>query len=137
MTRGENSGNDAGRSKDGATARRRHVMRLRADFWISAYLRRCNASTASTAVLRRRGSLEAGAVYVKLDRLDGRAAVYGPAPQNDDFGERRFIRIHKAEWIDEPAAEARLARALTFDPDLWIVEVETREGDAGIETVEE
>lgn len=112
-------------------------MRLRADFWVSAYLRRLNAGLASTAVLRRRGALEAGAVYVKLDRLDGRVAVYGPAPQTEDLGERRFIRIHKAEWIEEPDAEARLARALTFDPDLWIVEVETREGDAGIGIVEE
>lgn len=110
-------------------------MRLRADFWVSAFLRRCNGGTATTAVLRRRGAPEAGAVYVKLDCLDGRTAVYGPAPQDDDLGERRFIRVHKAEWIDAPDAEARLARALGFDADLWIVEVESRAGDAGIETV--
>lgn len=112
-------------------------MRLRADFWVSAYLRRCNAGTTTSAVLRRRGAPEAGAVYVKLDRLDGCTAVYGPAPQNEEFGERRFIRVHKAEWIDPLDAETRLSRALGFDPDLWIVEVENRDGDAGIDTVED
>lgn len=111
-------------------------MRLRADFWVSAYLRRCNAGTTSVAVLRRRGAAEAGAVYVKLDRLDGRCAVFGPAPQNEDLGERRFIRIHKSEWLDAVDAEARLARALEFDADVWIVEVETREGDPMIDLVE-
>ena len=111
-------------------------MRLRADFWVSAYLRRCNGGTASTAVLRRRGAPEAGAVYVKLDCLDGRTAVLGPAPQNEEMGERRFIRVHKAQWIDPADAEARLARALGFDTDVWIVEVESRDGDAMIDIVE-
>ena len=111
-------------------------MRLRADFWVSAYLRRCNGGTASSAVLRRRGAAEAGAVYVKLDCLDGRTAVFGPAPQNEELGERRFIRIHRNEWVDPDDAEARLARARGFDPDLWIVEVESREGDAQIDVVE-
>ena len=136
MTSEENSGNHAYRPKDGATARRTYTMRLRADFWVSAYLRRCNGDAAKSAVLRRRGAPEAGAIYVKLDCLDGRTAVYGPAPQDDDLGERRFIRIHKDEWIDPPDAETRLSRALGFDPDLWIVEVESRDGDAEIQLVE-
>ncbi len=110
-------------------------MRLRADFWVSAYLRRCNGDTATSAVLRRRGSAEAGAVYVKLDCLDGRTAVFGPAPQDHELGERRFIRIHKAEWIDALDAEARLARAVGFDPDVWIVEVENRDADARLDIV--
>lgn len=111
-------------------------MNLRADFWISAFLRRCNADAGSSAVLRRRGSAEAGAVYVKLDRLDGRAAVFGPAPQNEEFGERRFIRVHRDEWIEPADAETRLARAVRIDPDLWIVEVENRDGEVAIAIVE-
>lgn len=111
-------------------------MRLRADFWVSAYLRRCNVEPGVAAVLRRRGAAEAGAVYVKLDRLDGRAAVYGPAPQGDALGERRFIRVHKDEWIDPVDAESRLERAVGFDPDLWVVEVEDREGRAFVDIVE-
>ena len=104
-------------------------MRLRADFWVSAYLRRCDIEGV-VAVLRRRGAPEAGAVYIKLDRLDHRTAVYGPAPQSeiDGLGERAFLRLHKEEWIDSLDAEARLKRVIGFDADIWIVEVEDREG---------
>ena len=49
-------------------------MRLRSDIWVSAYLRRC-AAQGVVAVLRRRGAAEAGAIFVKLDRLDGTAAL--------------------------------------------------------------
>jgi hypothetical protein len=104
-------------------------MRLRADIWVSAYLRRC-AVEGAYAVLRRRGAAEAGAILVKIDRLDGTTALFGPAPQSElkDGEDRLFSRLHKAEWIDPPDAEARLKREIGFDPDLWIVEVEDRKG---------
>ena len=102
-------------------------MRLRADFWVAAYIRRCAVEGAS-AFLRRRGAAEAGAVHVKLDCLDGRAALFGPAPRSDDAGDRRFIRLHKDPWITPADAEARLRLAIGCDADLWIVEVEDRAG---------
>src|ERR1043165_4316720 len=55
-------------------------MRLKSDIWIAAYLRRCQVE-GSPAVLRRRGAEEAGAIFVKVSRLDGTADLYGPAPQ--------------------------------------------------------
>ncbi|RBP16362.1 hypothetical protein DFR50_1053 [Roseiarcus fermentans] len=114
-------------------------MRLRADIWVAAYLRRRNADGAFAA-LRRRGAAEAGAIVVKLDRLDGRAALYGPAPQSLSAEappgvDRVFTRMHDAEWIDPAEAEARLARQVRFDPDLWIVEVEDRNGEPRIDLV--
>jgi hypothetical protein len=105
-------------------------MRLRADIWVSAYLRRC-AVEGAVAVLRRRGAAEAGAIFVMVDRLDGHAALYAPAPQSElgDPGfERLWSRAHKEEWVTPADAEARLAREIAFDPDLWIVEVEDRQG---------
>ncbi len=105
--------------------------RLRSDFWVSAYLRRCNGAGAA-AVLRRRGAAEAGAIFIKLDRLDGTVTLFGPAPQSeaDADGERRFAALHGDPWIDTAAAEAKLAREMRFDPDLWIVEVEDKLGRA-------
>lgn len=103
-------------------------MRLRSDIWVSAYLRRCGVEGVA-AVLRRRGAAEAGAILVKIDRLDGSCALYGPAPQSEVEREARlFARLHTAEWIDVPSAEARLKREIGFDSDLWIVEVEDRLG---------
>lgn len=103
-------------------------MRLRSDIWIAAYLRRCDVEGV-TAVLRRRGAAEAGAIFVKVDRLDGACALFGPAPQSEvDHDARLFARMHKEEWVDPATAEARLAREIGFDSDLWIVEVEDRMG---------
>jgi hypothetical protein len=107
-------------------------MRLRSDIWVAAYLRRCAVDGVS-AVLRRRGAAEAGAIFVKIDRLNGEAALYGPAPQTlaHDLGpgvDRVFTRQHKTDWIDPADAERRLTREIGFDPDLWIIEAEDREG---------
>ncbi|SFK12881.1 DUF1491 family protein [Methylocapsa palsarum] len=104
-------------------------MRLRADFWVSAYLRRC-ALEGACAVLRRRGSPEAGAIFVKLDRLDGSAALFGPAPQSElkEGVDRVFARMHREAFIDTGEAELKLSREISFDPDLWIVETEDRQG---------
>lgn len=82
-------------------------------------------------MLRRRGAAEAGALFIKLDRLDGRAAVFGPAPQSEEPPEgvdRLFSKVHKDDWVDPAEAESRLKREIMFDPDLWIVEIEDKEG---------
>jgi hypothetical protein len=105
-------------------------MRLKSAIWVSAYLRRC-AVEGVQAVLRRRGAEEAGAIFIKIDRLDGTGDLYGPAPQtafDDDPSDRLFTPC-----LPKPAApvaeiEAYLAREIRFDPDVWIVEVEDRAG---------
>lgn len=104
--------------------------RLRSDFWVAAYLRRCLVENAP-AVLRRRGAAEAGAILIKVDRLDGTAALYGPSPQSeveDRDAARSFVKLHDTDCIASAEAERRLARQIDFDPDIWIVEVEDRQG---------
>jgi hypothetical protein len=106
-------------------------MRLKSSIWVAAYLRRC-ASEGADAVLRRRGADEAGAVFIKITRLDGAAEVFAPAPQSafDEArpADRAFTRALKTQPAPEVEAEAYLARQIKFDPDCWIVEVEDRAG---------
>jgi len=106
-------------------------MRLKSDIWVAAYLRRCQVE-GSPAVLRRRGAEEAGAIFVKVSRLDGTADLYAPAPQSvfDEArpSERAFSLALKGSPLPEADVEGYLARQLRFDPDLWIVEVEDRGG---------
>jgi hypothetical protein len=104
--------------------------RVTSDFWVSAYLRRC-AGAGAPAMLRRRGAREAGAIFIKIDRLDGTSVLFGPAPQGDYDAatlDRLFARAHEAETIDSAAAEERMRKEIRFDPDLWFVEVEDRAG---------
>ena len=106
-------------------------MRLKSAIWVAAYVRRCHLEHAF-AVVRRRGSEEAGAIFIKISKLDGTAALYAPAPQSDFDearpGDRRFSAVLPAVYAPDADIEARLARELKFDTDLWIVEVEDRAG---------
>lgn len=104
------------------------MARLRSDFWVSAHLRRC-AVEGTDAVLRRRGAAEAGAIFVKVDRLDGTASLYGPAPPvlaEDRPDERAFSPV----LMDRPVLdiEDRIRRELSYDPDLWLIEIDDRAG---------
>ena len=56
-------------------------MRLKSALWVAAYLRRCQVEGAF-AVVRRRGAEEAGAIFVRISRLDGTSDLFGPAPQS-------------------------------------------------------
>lgn len=104
-------------------------MRLTSTIWVAAYIRRCHGEGAF-AVVQRRGSPEAGAIFVVLDLLDGTRRLFTQAPQAamraEDAGHRLFVAV---EGVTDPAAvEERLARERKFDPDLWIVAVEDRKG---------
>ena len=103
-------------------------MRLKSGIWVAAYLRRCQVE--GVAVLRRRGAEEAGAIFIKVSRLDGTADLYGPAPQSAFDEARPSERAFARALAEKPEAdiEAYLARQIRFDPDLWIVEVEDRAG---------
>jgi hypothetical protein len=104
-------------------------VRLTSDFVVSALIRQAGIETVP-AVLRRRGAAEAGAIFVKVDRLDGTADLYGPAPQalvdEEASGERRFAPIMTG--VTPLAVEERMAKEMRFDPDLWLVEIEDRQG---------
>jgi hypothetical protein len=106
------------------------MSRLKSSIWVAGYLRRCQGAGMFGAV-RRRGAEEAGAVFVKIALMDGTALLFVPAPQTayDDSHplERAFIQS-PPKAVDEAAVEARLAKEIGFDPDVWIVEIEDREG---------
>jgi hypothetical protein len=97
-------------------------MRLTADFWVHAYLARLRLADIPAFVVKR-GDATAGAVAVKVSTLDGRARAF--ARVNDATGARRWDV--SAEGT-EAEVDATLARARRFDPDLWVIEVEDREG---------
>ncbi len=104
-------------------------MRLKSEIWVKAYLRRCQVEGAD-AVLVRRGDIDAGAIYIKIACLDGTAALYGPAPAGLEEAreERRWQPCLQRAPAPETEADAYLARQIEFDPDIWIVSVEDRQG---------
>lgn len=99
--------------------------RLKAEIWVKALLRRCAAANVPAAVLRR-GDADSGAVLVKLNLLERGASVFAAGWGAD--GGRLWRRATGAEPAPEAEADAYIARALQRDPDLWVVEIEDRQG---------
>ena len=108
----------------------RDSMRIKSNIWVAAYLRRCQTEGVFGAV-RRKGAEEAGAVFVKLALLNGNALLFTPAPQST-YDEGRPSERNFVQWPTEPVAEQkveeRLVKEMSFDPDVWIVEIEDRAG---------
>lgn len=101
-------------------------MRLRTDIFVSALLRRVFAR-GDFAAIEKKGAEEAGAIFIRQHFRDGLETLYAPAPQSvfdeEESGMRLFeIRLDKAEA--EKVREL-LDRERKFDPDLWIVELES------------
>jgi hypothetical protein len=113
-------------------------MRLKSAIWVAAYLRRCNGEGAFAAV-RRRGAEEAGAIFIKLNRLDGTAELFGPAPQSAfeeaQPADRAFSRCFVDQPVPEAKVEERITREIRFDSDVWVIEVEDRAGRHYLERV--
>jgi hypothetical protein len=109
-------------------------MRVKSALWVAAYVRRCHREGAFAVVVRR-GAEEAGAITVTVDRLDGTSDLYLPAPQSffdaAQPEDRLFLRVLERAGGDD--ISARLASERKFDPDIWIVTVEDRDGRSFLE----
>ena len=98
-------------------------MRLTADIWVSAYLTRLRLAAIPAFVVAR-GDATAGAVMVKLNTLDGRACCY----------QRSFdLMTGESSWVilaqgAETDVDQSVQRQRGYDPDLWVIEVEDRQG---------
>ena len=99
--------------------------RLKADIWIKALIRRAQVSGAFAAVVKR-GDDTAGSLLLKVNTLDGQACVYVPGFNLD--GQRVWRHHHKQGATPEPEADQYIEKALSRDPDIWVVEIEDPEG---------
>ncbi|MEP3674214.1 DUF1491 family protein [Sulfitobacter sp.] len=99
------------------------MARLTARFWVDAYLARLRMYDIPAFVVAH-GDDTGGAVLVKLSTLDGQAVLF---QRSFDLmsGDRIWVELSKgAEHdVDEAVSKQR-----SFDPDLWVVEVEDRAG---------
>lgn len=103
------------------------TARLKSGIFVSALIRRVNASGGFAAVLRH-GSEDAGAIFVTVLEQGG-STLYAQAPQavfaerkEASIGGRVFEKI--GEDLSAEDLDARFQREARMDPDFWVVEVE-------------
>jgi hypothetical protein len=99
--------------------------RLKTTIWVQALIRRAQLNGAS-AFVARKGEPDAGAVIVKVALLNGTARVWSSSYGSE--GQRRWLRATGVELVSDADAEAYVARARSRDSDLWVIEIEDREG---------
>ncbi len=98
--------------------------RLKTEIRIAAQLRRA-AAAGAFATIARRGDTDAGAVAVKVYLGARRARLF--VEGRDGKGAPQWREPLDGE-VDEAAVDAFLEKEIRFDRDLWIVEIEDREG---------
>lgn len=91
---------------------------------MAALIRRAEIAGASAVVLRR-GDARAGAVLVKA--YDTRARTARLFSESVD-AEGQRLWIEPLAGATEPELDAFAERQVAFDPDLWRIEIEDREG---------
>ncbi len=99
------------------------MTRLTAEFWVHAYLARLRFQEIPAFVVAH-GDDTAGAVLVKLNTLDGQATTF---QRSFDLmsGERKWVELSSG---DEADVDDAISRQRKYDPDLWVIEVEDRQG---------
>lgn len=99
------------------------MIRLTADVWVGAYLTRLRLADIPVFITSK-GDATAGAILVKVNTLDGHASVY----------QRRFDLMTGDRVWDvlasgvEQDVDVAIENQKGFDPDLWVIEVEDRQG---------
>jgi hypothetical protein len=98
-------------------------MKLTADIWVSAYLTRLRLIEIPAFIVQK-GDATAGAVLIKLNTLDGQACCY---QRSFDLmtGDRKWVVL--IEGIERDV-DVSVTKQCSFDPDLWVIEVEDKQG---------
>ncbi len=106
-------------------------LRLRSDIWVKAYIRLCG-STGTMAAVVRHGDDDAGAIFIKVNRLDGTCALFGPAPAGLDEADRsstagrrkptstRVLRARRTSMATFGSSRSRLATAGIISMTGWL-----------------
>ena len=98
------------------------MPRLTAGFWVQAYMRRLDIAGIPAFVVSK-GDETAGAILVKSNPLNGTATLFQRT--YDAEGMRIWTELSQGP---EPEMDDTIRNQRRFDPDLWVIEVEDREG---------
>ncbi|MEX2618204.1 MAG: DUF1491 family protein [Alphaproteobacteria bacterium] len=99
--------------------------RIKTEHWVHAHLRRC-AIEAVPAFVIRHGDNERGMVLLKINTLGDGCKVLIQA--RDISGKLGWLAALNGDLVAEADADSYIERQVRNDPDLWVVEIEDREG---------
>ena len=99
------------------------MARLKSKIWVQAYIKRLELESTA-AYVTAHGDDHSGAILIKIAKMDGFAQLY----------QKTFdLQNNKNEWVKisedtEIVVDELLEKQKASDPDLWVVEVESANG---------
>ncbi len=99
--------------------------RLPTDLWVRAHMRRCEQEGAFATILHR-GDKTGGLVVLKLHRLGEGSRIL--TQTRDLEGRLAWMPALERKEVTHAEADAYIARTVKRDPDVWVIEIESKEG---------
>lgn len=99
---------------------------LPSGLYVEAVLKNCDLHCIPYYIVQK-GNHGSGVIMVKINMLEGRAKLQ--TQQRDFMSDTLdWVNALDAEELEESEADAHIAKAKEFDPDLWVIEIEDRQG---------
>ncbi|MFP4097670.1 MAG: DUF1491 family protein [Alphaproteobacteria bacterium] len=98
--------------------------RLPVHVWIDAQLMPLN-DRGVFYYIHQRGEQNSGTILLKLNGLGGQCRLL--VQQRDFEGNLGWMNASGKELVEEVQADQYIRRAISRDPDLWVIEIEDRE----------
>lgn len=100
--------------------------RLPTELFISANIRKCGTANIPVYVLHK-GDPQSGTILLKVLDRDFKCHMFGQMRDMD--GVLKWFHHREGVPVDETSADQQIKSAITRDPDIWVIEVETRDGE--------
>ena len=97
---------------------------LPTDILVTAQIR-IAANNGIPIFVRHRGDNNSGTIVLKINKLDGSARVLTQVMQDEKLV---WAPVSKKDPMPDEDAENYLKQRVDFDPDVWLLEVEDKEG---------
>lgn len=99
--------------------------RIKSALWIQSQVRMCDIQCIPIFI-RKKGDPDGGAIILKIERGGKGSSVYAQARTPE--GKLAWMPGGGGEILTDEEAENYIKRQISFDPDLWVVEVEDPDG---------
>ena len=103
---------------------------LKAEIIINAGIRAAERNFANAYVIKR-GDSEAGAIFIKIDTLDGYAKLYSRNLVYDFDKNKNLVQfqdLYPNKKTISRDIDMRITKEISIDRDCWIVEIEDKKG---------
>ena len=111
---------------------------LKAETIINAGIRIAEKNLTSAYVIKR-GDEQAGAIFVKIDTLDGYAKLFSRNIKfdlNKDKEIIEFADLYPQKRITIKEIDKRISKEIEIDRDCWVVEIEDKNGFNAFENLD-